>query len=202
MHNYHMYINCAQKKGYSGVAVYTKEQPQDVNLTLGLDRFDSEGRFLELTFSTFTLLNLYIPHGGREKENLGYKPDAYSKLLEKFKNLRSRNVVLIGDFNIAHEDIDLARPSQNRGSIMFTPEERHQLDAIIDLGFLDSFRLFSRAPGNYTWWPYAFDARTKNLGWRLDYAFVSEGLRGKVSRASIYPKVVVSDHCPISLVLE
>jgi exodeoxyribonuclease-3 len=198
---YTLFINSAQKKGYSGVAVYTKTKPKSVKTVFGQERFDQEGRFLELEFPGFTLINIYIPHGGREKENLGYKLDAYHQLFRYLEKIKAKNLVLMGDFNIAHMDIDLAKPRENRDNIMFTPEERKQLDTLLALGFVDSFRHNNKATGNYSWWPYAFDARNRNLGWRIDYGFVSKGLAPDLEDAKILPNVLGSDHCPIGLEL-
>jgi exodeoxyribonuclease-3 len=198
---YTLLLNPAQKKGYSGVAVFTKEKPISVNSRLGLERFDKEGRILELEYSNFILINIYIPHGGRLKENLIYKLRVYKKSFQKLKRMRAKNVILIGDFNIAHKEIDLARPQQNKDNIMFTPEERKQIDALLDLGFIDSFRKFNNKSGYFTWWPYAFDARKRNMGWRIDYGFTSKGLSKNLKKATIYSKVNGSDHCPIGLEL-
>jgi exodeoxyribonuclease-3 len=196
---YNFYINSANKKGYSGVLVYSRVEPLSVENKIGLDRFDSEGRFLKLTFPHFTLINFYIPHGGRDKQNLGYKLETYNFLTNYLHSLKTKNVVLIGDFNIAHQEIDLARPKYNKDNIMFTPDERKQLDKILELGFSDSFRLFNKNGGNYTWWPYMANARQRNLGWRIDYSFVSENLRRKVKNASILKDISGSDHCPINI---
>jgi exodeoxyribonuclease-3 len=198
---YELYVNSASKKGYSGVAIYTKSKPIAVNNRLDVDKFDSEGRMLELDYDNFVILCLYLPHGGRQKENLEYKLEVYKKLFEKLDSMNNKNVILIGDFNIAHLEIDLARPRQNMKNIMFTPEERAQIDKIINLGFVDSFRKFSDAPGNYTWWPYAFDAKQRNMGWRIDYGFVSKKMAGDLIGAKIYPECNFSDHCPIELEL-
>ena len=197
--DYYLYFNQAIKKGYAGVAVYTKQKPLKVEYKLGLNRFDQEGRILQLEYPSFTLINLYLPHGGRQKENLGYKLEVYNYLFRYLKNVRSKNIILIGDFNIAHQDIDLARPRQNRNNIMFTPEERQQLDEIINLGFLDSFREFHKEGSHYTWWPYMAKARQRNLGWRIDYTFISKELTQKLKDAFILPEIMGSDHCPIGI---
>lgn len=197
--SYSLFLNCANKKGYSGVAVYTKQKPIKVDSILGIDRFDGEGRFLELEYPEFTILNLYFPHGGRQKENLEYKLNVYEKIFERTQQLKNKNVILIGDFNIAHSEIDLARPKQNKNNIMFSQVERDQIIKLIDMGFIDSFRKFNKETENYTWWPYAFDARNRNMGWRIDYCFVSGGMTEKISNASIYPDMCFSDHCPIGV---
>lgn len=199
---YYLYLNSAEKKGYSGVAVFSKEKPILVKTKLGLERFDKEGRYLELEYFGFTLFNLYLPHGGRHKENLDYKLEAYRKIGEKVRKLKNKNIILIGDFNVAHEEVDLARPKENKNNIMFTAEERKQIDNLLNLGLVDTFRCFDKNSGNYTWWPYAFHAKERNLGWRIDYAFVSKNLVEKVSMANIYTEVNFSDHCPIGVEVE
>ncbi|OGM79541.1 exodeoxyribonuclease III [Candidatus Woesebacteria bacterium RIFOXYB1_FULL_38_16] len=196
---YYSFINSAQKKGYSGALVYSKEKPISVKNKLGISRFDNEGRMLELKYKTFTLINFYLPHGGRKKENLKYKLDVYTELLKKLKRNNRRKLIIIGDFNIAHQEIDLERPKQNNNNIMFTSEERKQILKIIDMGFVDTFRKFNKKGGNYTWWPYMRNARQRNLGWRIDYCFISKNLSGKLTKAFILPKVAGSDHCPVGI---
>jgi exodeoxyribonuclease III len=199
---YYSYFNEAGKKGYSGVAVYTKQEPLRVLRSLGDKRFDSEGRLLILEFQEFILINVYIPHGGRNKENLDYKLEAYKYFFEILNKFKQKKTVLIGDFNIAHTSNDLANPAENTDNIMFTTEERKQIDFLLKAGFIDSFRLFNKENGNYTWWSYAFNARARNIGWRIDYAFVSPKLLDKVEKTSIYKDVQGSDHCPIGLELK
>lgn len=196
---YNLCLNSANKKGYSGTAIYSKDSPTLINKKLGINRFDSEGRIIELTYGDITIINVYIPHGGRQKENLDYKLDVYNILIEKLISLKGKKVIIIGDFNIAHEEIDLARPGQNKNNIMFTVEERKQIDRIIDLGFADSFRFLDKTAGNYTWWPYAFNAKERNMGWRIDYIFVSKEMSGDIKNVGIHPGCSFSDHCPISL---
>lgn len=198
---YNLYLNSAVKKGYSGVAVYSKSKPVVVDSVLGLERFDNEGRFLELEYPDFTLLNLYFPHGGRQKENLDYKLDTYQMITRRLEGLKYKNVILIGDFNIAHNEIDLARPKQNKNNIMFSEIERLQIDKLTALGFVDSFRHLNKEDNNYTWWPYAFNARERNMGWRIDYCFVSKELARNIKSVKIYRDVVLSDHCPVGIEL-
>jgi exodeoxyribonuclease-3 len=164
---YYFYFSQAVKKGYAGLAVYTKQKPLKVEYKLDLKRFDQEGRILKLKYPDFTLINLYLPHGGRQKENLNYKLEVYKRLLNYLKKNKDKNIILAGDFNIAHQEIDLARPRQNQNNVMFTKEEREQIDKIIDLEFTDTFRKFNKKGGNYTWWPYFANARQRNLGWRM-----------------------------------
>lgn len=198
---YHSYFNTATKRGYAGVAVYSKEKPISVGKTNGLDRFDGEGRILKLKFKDFTLLALYIPHGGRQKENLEYKILCYKKLFEYIKKSKEK-IILAGDFNIAHTEIDLERPKNNKNNIMFTPEERATIDKLLDIGFIDSFRQFHQDGGHYTWWPWLANARARNLGWRIDYIFVANELSDKLKSADTLDKVYGSDHCPISIELK
>lgn len=196
MDGYFACFNSAQKKGYAGTAVFSKTKPEKISKKIGFERFDREGRFLRLDFEDFILINLYLPHGGRQKENLSYKLEVYDCLLDYLKKLKNKNVILAGDFNVAHNEIDLARPKQNRKNIMFTAEERAQLDKIEGLNFVDSFRKFNQESGNYTWWPYMANARERNLGWRIDYVFISEKLALNLKNAFILNKTLGSDHCP------
>lgn len=197
--NYHSFFNSARKKGYSGVAVYSKNKPRVVKRKLGMKRFDSEGRLLELEYPDFTLVNLYMPHGDRQKRNLDYKLECYEYLFKNLEKVKNKKIILIGDFNIAHKEIDLARPKQNQNNIMFTPQERKQIDKLIKLGFIDSFRKFHKKGGNYTWWVYMANARQRNLGWRIDYAFVSKKFEKRLKSAFILSRVRGSDHCPIGI---
>lgn len=196
---YYSFINSAQKKGYSGVLVYSREKPISVKRKLGMERVDREGRFLELRYPGFSLINIYLPHGGRNKENLKYKLNVYIKLLNKLNRYKNRKIIIIGDFNIAHEEIDLERPKQNTKNIMFTLEERKQISDIISLGYIDTFRKFNKEKGNYTWWPYMRNARQRNLGWRIDYCFISDSFSKSLTSAFILSKVEGSDHCPIGI---
>jgi len=197
--SYHSHFNPAFKKGYSGVAVYSQQKPLKMNTKLGLERFDQEGRFLELEYPDFTFINLYLPHGGREKEHLNYKLKAYNFLINFLKQNKNKAMILAGDFNIAHQEIDLARSKENKNNIMFTSLERKQIDELVKLGFVDTFRKFNQDGGHYTWWPYGFKARERNLGWRIDYIFASQELIPKVVNAFILPDVTGSDHCPVGL---
>lgn len=199
---YKYFINPAKKKGYSGTIVLSKKEPKKYNFSMGDERFDQEGRIIKLDFKEFTLINFYIPQGGRKKENLQYKLDSYKKIFSSLKKIKQKNIILIGDFNIAHQEIDLARPRENKNNIMFTAEERKMIDRIIDLGFADTFRKFNKKEGSYSWWPYFANARERNLGWRIDYVFVSKSLIKKVKKAFILNKVYGSDHCPVGIELE
>lgn len=197
--NYHSFFNPAQKKGYAGVATYSRLKPLKIENKIGIDRFDKEGRFLELTFSDFVLINIYMPHGGRRKENMDYKLAVYSHLAKFLRSGSNKDTILVGDFNVAHKEVDLARPKENNKNTMFTLEERVKIDDLINMGFIDSFRLFNRENGHYSWFPYGFSARERNLGWRIDYEFVSKNLKSRVRGSSILKGFGGSDHCPVLL---
>jgi len=201
INGYHAYFNSAAKKGYAGVAVYTKIKPLLVETSLGLDRFDNEGRFLKLAFKDFALFNFYIPHGGRKKENLDYKLEVYKKLFSVLEPLASKETVLAGDFNIAHTEQDLYFPKQNENNIMFTPEERKEIGALIDLGYTDTFRYKHPDKKSYTWWPYMNSLRERDIGWRIDYVFVSKPLTASIHDAFTQKEALGSDHCPYGVIL-
>ncbi|MBU6500844.1 MAG: exodeoxyribonuclease III [Patescibacteria group bacterium] len=194
----HCYFNDADKKGYSGVAIYTKRKPIKMWQDIGHKRFDSEGRFLRLDYDDFTLINIYIPHGGRDKENLAYKLEVYDCLLRYLKDIQENNIIMVGDFNIAHDEIDLARPKDNHDNIMFTREERAQIDKLLGFGFLDTFREIYKDGGHFTWWPYRLDLRERNIGWRIDYIFVSRSIADNLREVAILKNTAGSDHCPIT----
>lgn len=196
---YEQYYNTGARKGYAGVAVYTKIKPKKVITLLGLERFDREGRFLRLDFDDFILIALYIPQGARDQRDMGYKMEVYNLLLEYLSKIKNKHVIVIGDMNIAHTEFDLARPKQNMKNTMFTPEERAQLDRLMKLGFVDTFRMFNKENGNYSWWPYFANARERNLGWRIDYVLASKVLAGTIKKAFILPEVKGSDHCPVGV---
>ena len=197
---YYSYFNSARKKGYSGTAVYSREKPLSWKRKMGFERFDNEGRFLSLDYPKFILINLYLPHGGCQKENLDYKLEVYDYLLGYLSKLRDKKIILVGDFNVAHEEIDLARPKQNKNNIMFTLRERKQIDKLMELGFIDSFRKFNPYKvDSYTWWPYFANARARNLGWRIDYVFVAENGAADLKSAFIWKDILGSDHCPVGV---
>lgn len=155
---------------------------------------------MRLDFKNFILINIYMPHGGRFKENMDYKLKAYDVLLNYLAEIRNLNIVLAGDFNIAHKPIDLARPRENMNNTMFTLEERTRIDKLVEIGFIDTFREFNNMGGYYTWWPRSYRAREKNIGWRIDYIFVSSRLRKYLVDAFIL-SISGSDHCPIGIKL-
>lgn len=196
---YFVYFNSAKRPGYSGTAVFSKEKPLKIENAIGFKRFDEEGRVLKLKYSDFTLFNFYIPHGSRDQKNMKYKLEVYEYLFRYLKKLKKEKIILTGDFNISHKEIDLARPKQNKKNTGFTPEERKKIDKLLNIGFVDSFRKFNKAGNNYTWWAYFANARERNVGWRLDYCFVSKNFSHKLKHAFILPKVVGSDHCPVGI---
>lgn len=196
---YGLYHNCANKKGYSGVAVYCREAPLSVELDLEFERFDGEGRMLVLKFKDFTLINLYLPHGGRGFENLNYKMESYNFMMRRIRNFldKGERVVVCGDFNIAREEIDLARPKNNLKNIMFSEGERMKLKEFVDLGFMDCFREIKGNEVAYSWWPYMANCRGRNIGWRIDYVFASDGV--EIGDAFYLKDVLGSDHCPVGV---
>jgi len=198
---YFSYWDPSDRKGYGGTAVFSKQKPIKVSYGFGIKKFDKEGRVMILSFPKFILANFYFPHGRRDKSKLPYKLEMYrtfERFLKKFKG----KTVLCGDFNIAHKEIDLARPKDNKNNAMFTPDERKQIDIILDKNYTDTFRKFHKEPGKYTWWPYWANARKRNLGWRIDYVFVSDKLSNNLKDAFILPNVKGSDHCPIGIKVE
>ncbi len=185
------------------MAVYTKIKPLSVETTFGIPRFDDEGRSLKLTFKDFILYNFYIPHGGRTKENIPYKFDVYAKLLDKVKQESHKEIILAGDFNIAHKEIDVFYAKQNVGNTMFTPEERALLDTLLSHGYVDTFRQKYPDKKGYTWWPYMNDLRKKDMaGWRIDYIFVSRLLENKILDTFMAREVLGSDHGPYTVILD
>ncbi|MEO8447921.1 MAG: exodeoxyribonuclease III [bacterium] len=194
----------AQKKGYSSVAVYSKIEPLNVTNGFGNPYFDIEGRVIIAEYDKFVLANVYFPNGGRGPERVKYKLDFYDELFFYLeKNYRDRKgIIVVGDFNTAHKDIDIFDPKKYQKSSGFLPEERQWLDNIINLGYTDVFRKFNDKPEQYTYWDQVTFARNKNNGWRIDFFMVSNDIAGKVKNASIFPEVMGSDHCPISIEIE
>ena len=201
---YTYHWNPAERPGYSGVAVFTRLKPLSVKKGIGLKRFDSEGRVLELEFKDFTLLNIYFPNGGMNEERLRFKLDFYDEALRYFLSLRKKGkkLVICGDYNTAHKSIDLKNPKENEGTSGFLPIERQWLDQFISKGFIDTFRVFNQDAEQYTWWDMRTRARERNAGWRIDYHFVSDDLKAYLSGAFISPQVTGSDHCPVGLLLK
>lgn len=191
----------AERRGYSGVATFSRHKPQAVREGFGLSRFDAEGRVLLTEHPGFTLLNAYFPSGQRGHERVSYKLEFYDALLEHCKGLRvqGHRLVVCGDFNTAHQPIDLARPAQNKKTSGFLPEEREALTQWMESGFVDSFRALHPEEEAYSWWTYRANARARNVGWRLDYFLVDELLMPRVEDARILGEVIGSDHCPVEL---
>jgi exodeoxyribonuclease-3 len=200
---YYAYLNSSSlKKGHSGVAIYTKAKPVSVETRLGIERFDDEGRCLKLTFNDFILFNFYIPNGARDKHDIPYKLEVYKQLFPIFKTLTDKNVILTGDFNIAHEEIDVCNAKYNQDNTMFTPVEREQIAKLISLGYADTFRYLHPEKKAYTWWPYMNDLRERDIGWRIDYFFVTASLKPLIKEAFTQREVLGSDHGPLGLVLD
>lgn len=189
------------KKGYSGVAIYTQLNPIKVEYGFGIPKFDDEGRTLILYYENFVLFNIYFPNGKMSDERLQFKLDFYNSFLEFVSNLLNQGmkIVICGDVNTAHKKIDLARPKENEKTSGFLPVERQWIDKLISSGFIDTFRMFNDQPGNYTWWDMQTRARERNVGWRIDYFFVSENLKDHIHNAFILSDVTGSDHCPIGI---
>ncbi|MBI2044406.1 exodeoxyribonuclease III [Candidatus Pacearchaeota archaeon] len=197
---YEAFHSFAQKKGYSGVSVYTKIKPINVISGIGNESFDSEGRVLVLEFDDFFLLNVYFPHSNRELKRLDFKLQFNDAILEFCKKLeKTKPVIIASDFNVAHTEIDLTNPKQNMQNAGFTKEEREWFDSFLKKGFIDTFREFTKEPGHYTYWSFMNNARSRNIGWRVDYFVVSENLRSHIKDSRILRNVLGSDHAPILL---
>ncbi len=201
--SYTTFWNCAEKKGYSGTAIFTKERPLKVTPHIGVIEHDNEGRVLTAEYTDFFLVNVYVPNSKRELTRLAYRQQwdkdflAYLKKLEKKKP-----IIWCGDLNVAHTEIDLSNPKANVKNHGFTPEERAGFDAVVKAGFVDTFREFEKSGGHYTWWSPMSNARARNIGWRLDYFLISQSLRPQLKRATILPQVMGSDHCPVLIELK
>ena len=202
---YHTYWASAEKKGYSGVALYSKQEPKSVQIGLGIAEFDREGRTIVADYEDFMLITAYFPNGSRDHSRVPYKMAYKTDFLAFCNDLRAsgRRVVFCGDVNTAHQDIDLARPRQNQKTTGFLPEERAWIDEIVSQGYVDGFRaLYPDLSGAYSWWSYIGGARGRNVGWRLDYFFVSEDMQSQIVNAAIHADILGSDHCPVSLTLQ
>ncbi len=203
LEGYHLYWNYAIKKGYSGTAIFTRQKPLAETSGIGMEEHDNEGRVLTLEFDDFYLVNVYTPNSQRELARLQYRmtwEDAFRCYLLKLDALKP--VIVCGDMNVAHEEIDIRNAASNRKNAGFTDEERGKFSELLGTGFIDTFRYFyPDRKDAYTWWSYMFNARENNVGWRLDYFCVSERLKGRLLGAGIRPEVPGSDHCPIELTL-
>lgn len=200
-YGYHCYYNFAEKKGYSGTMIFTKDKPLNIKYNIGLDRFDQEGRFILLEYEKFILINIYIPHGGRKKENHPYKFSVLNKLLDLVKNL-NKNIIICTDFNIAHKEIDVKNYKTNYDNNMFSYEERAKVDELLNLGLVDSFRSLVKEGNIYSMWPNGFNARTRNMGWRIDYIFISKDLEKNIKSVKYLKEQLGSDHCPYIVDIE
>ena len=201
---YHAYWNSAVKKGYSGTAVFTRQEPLSVRRGIGAEEHDREGRVLTLEYPDFFLVNCYTPNSQDGLARIGYRMEWETAFLAYLKRLEeSRPVILCGDLNVAHEEIDLKNPKSNRGNAGFSDQEREKMTELLSAGFIDTWRYFypDRA-GVYSWWSYRFRARENNAGWRIDYFIVSEALKDRLKGAEIHGDVFGSDHCPVSLEIE
>lgn len=200
---YYEFWNSAEKKGYSGTAIFTKIKPLNVSYGIGIEEHDKEGRVITLEFEDFYLVNCYTPNSKRELERLDYRmiwEDEFRKYLMNLDKLKP--IVLCGDLNVAHKEIDLKNPKTNRHNAGFTDEERSKMTNLLDNNFIDTYRFLNPDKTDaYTWWSYMGHAREKNIGWRIDYFIVSDRLKKKIENAEIYPEVLGSDHCPIGLTL-
>ena len=203
-HGYFTYWHSGEKKGYSGVATFCKEEPLYIQEGIGIKKYDDEGRVLITEHNKFLLYNIYFPNGQKNEERLKYKLDFYDDLLPLINDQveSGNNVIVTGDWNTAHRPIDLARPNENKNTSGFMPIEREKVDEYILNGWIDTFRLFHEEGGRYSWWTYRFGARDRNIGWRIDYFFVNEGMVEICTDADIHQNIFGSDHCPVSLILD
>jgi len=197
---YHAFWYPAQKKGYSGTAIFSKIEPENVIYGIDEKSFDAEGRALTLEFTDFFFINAYFPNAQPKLKRIDFKQKFNAKLLAFMERLtEKKSVVLCGDLNVAHRSIDLANPKANEKNPGYSPQERAWMDEVVHAGYVDTFRLFNSEPGQYTWWSYRFNARAKNIGWRIDYFLVDPGSRDRVIDAAIHDDITGSDHCPVSL---
>ncbi len=204
LNGYHQYWNYAEKKGYSGTAMFTKEEPLSVNYGIGIEEHDREGRVITAEFEDYYAVTCYTPNSQNELRRLDYRmrwEDDFRAYLKKLEE--NKPVIMCGDLNVAHKEIDLKNPKTNRKNAGFTDEERGKMTALLDDGFIDTYRFFyPDTTGVYSWWSYRFKAREKNAGWRIDYFIASAGLRDKLRSADIHTEVFGSDHCPVELVVD
>ena len=197
---YTSYWNSAERKGYSGTAIFTKKQPVNVTYGIGIEEHDKEGRIITLEFENFYLVTNYTPNAKRELERLDYRmvwEDEIRKYLLELN--KKKPVIMCGDLNVAHEEIDLKNPKTNKGNAGFTNEEREKMTELLNAGFIDSYRYLYPEKIEYSWWSYMGHAREKNVGWRIDYFIVSNDFRENIKDATIYTEILGSDHCPVGL---
>ena len=198
---YHQFWNYAVKKGYSGTAIFAKHAPISVQYGVGVEELDTEGRLITLEYDDFYLVTCYTPNAQQELARIDHRlkwEDAFRRYLSRLDEIKP--VIVCGDLNVAHKEIDLKNPAANRGSAGFSDEERNAFTSLLNAGFTDSFRhLYPDTTGAYSWWSYRFNARKNNAGWRIDYFLVSNRLADRISAAAIHPDIMGSDHCPVSL---
>lgn len=201
---YNQYWNYAEKKGYSGVAMFTKIEPISVSYGMGVEEYDTEGRLITAEFSDFYLITCYTPNSQQELKRLDFRVKWENELRKYIAELEKiKPVILCGDLNVAHQEIDLKNPKTNRKNAGFTDEEREEMTKFLNQGYIDTFRyLHPDITGEYSWWSYRFKAREKNAGWRIDYFIVSEKLKDRVDSASIHQEIFGSDHCPVELIIK
>ena len=203
MEGYHVYLNSAERKGYSGTAVWTKIKPISVSKGIGIEEHDKEGRVLTLEYNEFYLVNVYTPNSKRELERLDYRVIWENEFRKYLKNLeKNKPVILCGDLNVAHKELDVKNDKTNRNSAGFKDEERREFQNLLNENFVDTFRVFYPDKEKFSWWSYFGKAREKNVGWRIDYFVVSEVLKNKLKDAEIHDQVFGSDHCPVSIDIE
>lgn len=200
---YHQFWNYAEKKGYSGTAIFSKGEPISVMYGLGIEKHDHEGRVITLEFDSFYMITVYTPNSQDELKRLDYRMEWEDDFLKYLKSLEEKKPVIVcGDMNVAHKEIDLKNPKTNRKNAGFTDEERNKFTTLLESGFTDTFRFFyPDLEGAYSWWSYRFKAREKNAGWRIDYFLVSQSLNSTLEDALIYKDVFGSDHCPVGLII-
>ena len=200
---YHQYWNYAEKKGYSGTAVFTRQEPLQVTYGIGIDEFDHEGRVITLEFDRFYVITVYVPNSQDGLKRLSWRMEWEDAFLDYIRGLDAKKpLIYCGDLNVAHQEIDLKNPSSNRRNAGFTDEERDKMTAVLSSGFVDTFRYFyPDVTQVYSWWSYRFHAREKNAGWRIDYFICSQALTGALEDSRILTEVYGSDHCPVELVL-
>lgn len=201
---YNIYWNAAQKKGYSGVAIFSKHKPQYIEIGCGIPEIDHEGRIIRLDFEKFSVISAYFPSGSGGDNRQNYKMKFLEKIENYFKNLLVQlpNLIVSGDYNICHKAIDIHNPKSNANTSGFLPEEREWMENFTQKYFVDSFREVNKEPHQYSWWSYRAGARGKNLGWRIDYNMVSKPLQNSIKSAKIHANAIHSDHCPIEVILD
>ena len=202
---YHAYFSSPlEKKGYSGVGLFTREEPKSVQKGLGIKKFDTEGRTIIADYGKFVLMDIYFPNGKMSQERLDYKMEFYDAFLDLADGLKKegRKIVICGDVNTAHTELDIARPKENSKKSGFLPEERAWMDKFESHGYIDTFRVFEKEGGHYSYWDMRTGARERNIGWRIDYFYISENLRKNLKKAFIETDVMGSDHCPVGIEID